>query len=95
MRVAHDGLILAARDGSAIKNGATLNSPERVEIANPTPGRSAAVVVGFTIHRKDGKPEDPDLTLVTVPGAGHFVQQDAADLVTNTMRWWLTMRAGR
>jgi epoxide hydrolase 4 len=32
---------------------------------------------------------------VTVPGAGHFVQQDAADLVTNTMRWWLTMRTGR
>lgn len=33
-----------------------------------------------------------DLTLVTVPGAGHFVQQDAADLVTETMRWWLLMR---
>jgi len=38
---------------------------------------------------------DKDLTLVTVPGAGHFVQQDAADLVTTTMQWWLTMRAGR
>jgi pimeloyl-ACP methyl ester carboxylesterase len=35
---------------------------------------------------------EKDLTLVTVPGAGHFVQQDAADLVTNTMRWWLSMR---
>jgi pimeloyl-ACP methyl ester carboxylesterase len=35
---------------------------------------------------------DKDLTLVTVPGAGHFVQQDAADLVTSTMRWWLRMR---
>ena len=33
-----------------------------------------------------------DLTLVTIPGAGHFVQQDAADLVTSTMRWWLSMR---
>ena len=33
-----------------------------------------------------------DLTLVTIPGAGHFVQQDAADLVTSTMKWWLTMR---
>jgi epoxide hydrolase 4 len=30
-----------------------------------------------------------DLTLVTVPDAGHFVQQDAADLVTRTMRSWL------
>ena len=38
---------------------------------------------------------EQDLTLVTVPTAGHFVQQDAADLVTDTMRWWLTMRAGR
>ncbi len=32
---------------------------------------------------------DSDLTLVTVPGAGHFVQQDAADLVTRTIRSWL------
>lgn len=35
---------------------------------------------------------DRDLTIVTVPDAGHFVQQDAADLVTETMRWWLAMR---
>jgi pimeloyl-ACP methyl ester carboxylesterase len=32
---------------------------------------------------------DADLTLVTIPGAGHFVQQDAADLVTRTMLSWL------
>jgi pimeloyl-ACP methyl ester carboxylesterase len=38
---------------------------------------------------------DKDLTIVTVPGADHFVQQDAADLVSSTLRWWLTMRAGR
>ncbi len=30
-----------------------------------------------------------DLTLVTIPGAGHFVQHDAMDLVTDTMRAWL------
>ena len=35
---------------------------------------------------------EKDLTLVTVPGAGHFVQQDAADLVSSTMKWWLAMR---
>ena len=35
---------------------------------------------------------DADLTLVTVPRAGHFVQSDAAELVTETMRWWLKMR---
>jgi epoxide hydrolase 4 len=33
---------------------------------------------------------DSDLTLVTIPGAGHFVQQDAADLVTRTMVNWLS-----
>ncbi len=37
---------------------------------------------------------DADLTLVTAPGAGHFVQQDAAELVTSTLRWWLLARAG-
>jgi len=36
---------------------------------------------------------EKDLTLVTVPGASHFVQQDAAELVTTTMQWWLAMRA--
>ena len=36
---------------------------------------------------------EKDLTLVTVPNAGHFVQQDAADLVSSTMRWWLAMRS--
>lgn len=35
---------------------------------------------------------DADLTLVTAPEAGHFVQQDAAELVTTTLRWWLLAR---
>jgi pimeloyl-ACP methyl ester carboxylesterase len=35
---------------------------------------------------------EKDLTLVTIPGAGHFVQQDAAQIVTDTMKWWLAMR---
>ena len=30
-----------------------------------------------------------DLTLVTVPGAGHFVHRDAADFVTDTIMRWL------
>ncbi|HEY8119704.1 MAG TPA: alpha/beta hydrolase [Myxococcota bacterium] len=34
-----------------------------------------------------------DLTLVTVPGSDHFVQQDAAELVSDTLVWWLRMRA--
>ena len=33
-----------------------------------------------------------DYTLVTVPGAGHFVQWEAADLVSETMKWWLLAR---
>ncbi len=32
---------------------------------------------------------EKDFTLVTIPGAGHFVQQDAADLVSTTMSDWL------
>jgi pimeloyl-ACP methyl ester carboxylesterase len=35
---------------------------------------------------------EKDLTIVTVPGANHFVQQDAADLVSNTMVDWLARR---
>lgn len=35
---------------------------------------------------------DADTTVVTAPEAGHFVQQDAADLVTSTMKWWLLAR---
>ena len=33
---------------------------------------------------------EKDLTLVTIPQAGHFVQQDAADFVTKQMNNWLT-----
>lgn len=32
---------------------------------------------------------DGDLTLVTIPGAGHFVQQDAAELVSRSLKAWL------
>jgi pimeloyl-ACP methyl ester carboxylesterase len=33
---------------------------------------------------------EQDLTLVTVPNAGHFVQQDASELVTRSIRAWLS-----
>jgi pimeloyl-ACP methyl ester carboxylesterase len=32
---------------------------------------------------------EQDLTMVTIPGAGHFVQQDASEMVTKTMKMWL------
>ena len=35
---------------------------------------------------------EKDFTLVTIPGAGHFVQQDAGDLVSATMVDWLRRR---
>jgi pimeloyl-ACP methyl ester carboxylesterase len=35
---------------------------------------------------------DKDFTLVTVPGAGHFVQHDAAQLVSTTIKSWLLAR---
>ncbi|MEM1067344.1 MAG: alpha/beta hydrolase, partial [Planctomycetota bacterium] len=35
-----------------------------------------------------------DLTLVTIPEAGHFVQQDAAEMVTETIDNWLKIKTG-
>jgi epoxide hydrolase 4 len=35
---------------------------------------------------------DKDLTIVTIPGASHFVQQDAAQMVSETMVDWLARR---
>jgi pimeloyl-ACP methyl ester carboxylesterase len=35
---------------------------------------------------------EKDYTLVTIPGAGHFVQQDASDMVSTTMSDWLGRR---
>ena len=32
---------------------------------------------------------DNELTVITVPGAGHFIQQDAPDTVTRAMVDWL------
>jgi len=35
---------------------------------------------------------DADTTIVTTPNADHFIQQDAAELVTSTLKWWLMAR---
>ena len=36
---------------------------------------------------------EKDLTLVTLPDAGHFVQQDATDTVTRTIVSWLSLKS--
>lgn len=36
---------------------------------------------------------DENYTLVTIPSSGHWVQRDAADIVSDTMRWWLKSRS--
>ena len=35
---------------------------------------------------------DKDYTLVTIPDADHWAHHEAAELVTDTMKWWLQMR---
>ncbi|MEK6320059.1 MAG: alpha/beta hydrolase [Acidobacteriota bacterium] len=36
---------------------------------------------------------EKDLTLVTIPGVGHFVQNDAAEFVSGMMKSWLELQA--
>lgn len=35
---------------------------------------------------------DTDYTLVSIPQSGHWVQREAAQIVTDTMKWWLKAR---
>jgi len=76
--------------------------PEAGTPAPPPPPRLKMPVLVFhglkdTALHSDGLNNtwdwiDADTTIVTAPNAGHFVQQDAADLVTDTMKWWLLSR---
>ncbi len=62
---------------------------------NESGGGDPGVVVGVDRALLPGALNDTwkwvekDLTLVTVPEADHWVQQDAAELVTRTMVGWL------
>lgn len=38
---------------------------------------------------------EKDLTLVTIPGVGHFVQNDAAEFVSAMMKSWLEVQAAK
>ncbi len=55
-------MVLIDPNGTTNEEGASVNSPERVTLRNPTAGTWRAVIVGFTIFRPDGKPDDPDKT---------------------------------
>ena len=43
-------------DSSGLPTGATESSPERVVVANPTPGEWTVVIDGFTIHDNERGP---------------------------------------
>lgn len=40
-------------------DGVTLDSPERVAVDTPAPGRWTVVIVGYKVYRRDGQPDDP------------------------------------
>ena len=62
--------------GNLYAEGVTLNSPERVVIDGPAPGRWSAVVAGFTVYRADGRPDN----LASVAGrVDEFALRVAAD----------------
>ncbi len=65
-----DGKLLTNEDGSLTTDGATLNSPERIDVADPTPGRWFAVVQGFQVNSKDG-----DKVTLRVTADGRVIRQ--------------------
>jgi uncharacterized protein YfaP (DUF2135 family) len=50
----NDIMILVAPDGTSNFDGATIDSPERVTIANPAAGTWQILVNGFTIYDRVG-----------------------------------------
>ena len=62
-------LVLIDPNGDIIPLGATLSSPERVEIANPLSGRWTAAIIGFTVHANSGgRRKDPYTLRVEADG---------------------------
>jgi len=62
----------------------------RVEAAQSSPkGASSAIREILRTRNDTWKWLEKDLTLVKIPGVGHWAQTDAAELVTKTMVRWL------
>jgi subtilisin family serine protease len=53
-------MVLIDPSGAVNQSGATLSSPERVRIANPSSGRWTVAVVGFTVHGNFGHVDEDD-----------------------------------
>jgi epoxide hydrolase 4 len=80
------------------------NYPREANTASPAPFPRVQAPV-LMIHGLDDQAILPgglngtwewvgaDLTIVTLPGAGHFVQHDAAQAVTDTVVTWLRARS--
>jgi hypothetical protein len=62
-------VVLVDPNGNINVDGATLNSPERAVIANPTPGVWTALVQGFQINQ--GIIQNQDLWILRVNADGH------------------------
>jgi pimeloyl-ACP methyl ester carboxylesterase len=78
----------SARDAAAKRSsGAATYSPVRCPVLLIHGLQDQALLPGALNDTWDWV--DSDLTLVTIPRAGHFVQQDAADLVTRAIVSWL------
>jgi hypothetical protein len=58
-------LVLIDPAGDANDSGASGNSPERVEIASPMPGRWRAAIIGFTIYDTRERRRTPQRDIYT------------------------------
>jgi len=74
--------------------GATIRMPELPRIAMPVLMFHGLQDPYLLASGLNGTWEwmDGELTIVTVPESGHFVQHEAADLVTRTLRSWVLDR---
>ncbi len=101
-RSSFDGMLASYKQNYPGGAGSSTTAAPAAAPAPPAPPRLAMPVLVFhglqdTALHSDGLNNtwdwiDADTTIVTAPNAGHFVQQDSAELVTTTLNWWLLAR---